>query len=332
MEKAIIRKKEYPLFSVADFKDFKSLLLKLKDNIEHPAYKNMSEINKAFIDAFKETDEINKKRKKYICSNFNKLLKDYALYVQLKKYYGKNYLNSKLSEETRQYRDDLQFLDKPSERLRRHEKTKTEWLNLYLLTELYPDELHKIQRKGKIRAWAESIIVAIALAVFVRTFFFQIYKIPTPSMVPTLMRGDKIFVSKLVYGPKVPFTSLRFPGFKRPQRGEVIVFIPPNDRKKAYIKRLIGLEGERVLIKDGDIYINGKKITDARIARNLYCNQGDHGKENKETLVPAGKYFFLGDNSNSSLDSRWWGFVDEKDIIGKAIFIWWPPKRIGIIG
>ncbi len=187
------------------------------------------------------------------------------------------------------------------------------------------------RKKSVLREWIESIIIAAILATFVRTFFFQIYKIPTTSMVPTLKPGDKIFVSKLVYGPKIPFTSLRIKGFRKPQRGDVIVFIPPHDRKKAYIKRLIGLPGERILIKDGNIYVNGKLVTLPSIASHYYYNQGDYGKEGKEIVIPEGKYFVLGDNSLCSLDSRFWGFVDEKDVIGKAIFIWWPPKRIGII-
>jgi len=189
----------------------------------------------------------------------------------------------------------------------------------------------KIKQKSALREWVEAFVVALALAVFVRTFFFQIYKIPTTSMVPTLLPGDKIFVSKIAYGSKVPFTPLRLPGLKNPGKGEVVVFIPPSDRNKAYIKRLIASAGDRVRIKDGNIYVNGKQITDARIARNYYYNQGEYSKDDKEIIVPKQKYFFLGDNSINSQDSRYWGFADEKDIVGKAIFIWWPPKRIGMI-
>ena len=182
-----------------------------------------------------------------------------------------------------------------------------------------------------LREWGEAIVVAAAVAIFLRTFFFQIYKIPTTSMVPALMPGDKIFVSKLTYGPKIPFTDWRINGFREPQRAEVIVFIPPHDRKKAYIKRLIGLEGDKITLKDGNAWVNGEMIVDSTIARNYYYNQGDYGAEDKEIIVPEGKYFFLGDNSISSLDGRFWGFVDKKDVIGKANFIWWPPKRVTMI-
>jgi len=190
---------------------------------------------------------------------------------------------------------------------------------------------NKKEKKGIVRDWVESLVIAALLAIFIRSFFFQIYKIPTTSMVPTLMPGDKIFVSKLVYGPKVLFTPWRIPGFRKPKRYEVVVFVPPHDRKKAYVKRLIGLEGDKVRIDEGNIYINGKIVVDPKVAKNYYYNQGDYAKEPKEIIVPKGKYFFLGDNSISSLDSRFWGFVDKKDIVGKAIFIWWPPKRIGML-
>ncbi len=188
------------------------------------------------------------------------------------------------------------------------------------------------KKKGVIREWVESILIAAALAIFVRTFFFQVYKIPTGSMIPTLMPGDRIFVSRLVYGPKIPFTDirLRFPWCREPRRGEVIVFIPPHDRKRPYIKRLVGLGGEHLEIKNGNVYINGKIVMDPRIAKNDYISTG-MCSDGKEVVIPEGEYFFLGDNSANSYDSRFWGFVQEKDIIGKAIFIWWPPRRIGII-
>lgn len=150
-------------------------------------------------------------------------------------------------------------------------------------------------------------------------------------MVPVLMPGDRVIVSKIIYGPKIPFTSLRMPGLKKPERGEVVVFISPEDRNKAYIKRLVGLPGDHVGIKDGNVYVNGKIIVDPHIARNYYYNQGKYAKENKEIIIPANEYYFMGDNSISSLDSRFWGVVNGHDVIGKAVFICWPPKRIGII-
>ncbi|UCC94845.1 MAG: signal peptidase I [Candidatus Omnitrophota bacterium] len=115
------------------------------------------------------------------------------------------------------------------------------------------------------------------------------------------------------------------------------MFVPPHEKenfwfkRKQYVKRLIGVGGDRILMKDGNLYVNGKIVVDPRIARNYYYNQGKYGEEDKEIVVPEDMYFFLGDNSLSSLDSRFWGFVPESDIIGKAILIWWPPKRVGMI-
>jgi len=188
-------------------------------------------------------------------------------------------------------------------------------------------------KKSVLREWVEAIIIAAALAIFLRTFFFQIYKIPTTSMVPVLTPGDKIFVSKLTYGPKIPFTPLRISGFRKPKRFDIVVFVPPisTERNKAYIKRLIGLPGDKIELKDGNIHINGKIVVDPKIARNYYYNQGEYGLRDKEINVPENKYFFLGDNSISSKDSREWGFADEKDVIGKAVLIWWPLKRITML-
>ena len=189
------------------------------------------------------------------------------------------------------------------------------------------------KKKSALREWIDAILIAAALAIFLRTFFFQIYKIPTTSMVPVLVPGDKIFVSKLTYGPKIPFTPLRIPGFRKPKRFDIIVFVPPiaTERNKAYIKRLIGLPGDKIELKDGNIHINGKIVVDPRIASNYYYNQGEYGVRGKKVIVPEGKYFFLGDNSISSKDGREWGFADQKDIIGKAVLTWWPPKRITML-
>ena len=189
------------------------------------------------------------------------------------------------------------------------------------------------KKKSVLREWIDAILIAAALAIFLRTFFFQIYKIPTTSMVPVLVPGDKIFVSKLTYGPKIPFTPLRIPGFRKPKRFDIVVFVPPiaTERNKAYIKRLIGLPGDKIELKDGNIHINGKIVVDPKIASNYYYNQGEYGARGKKVIVPEGKDFFLGDNSISSKDGREWGFADAKDIIGKAVLTWWPPKRITML-
>lgn len=165
----------------------------------------------------------------------------------------------------------------------------------------------------------------------IRTFIIQAFKIPTGSMRMTLLEGDKIFVNKLRYGPKVPFTKYRLPGFTKPQRGDVIVFIFPEEPKKDYIKRLIALGGETVEIKDGRILIDGKLVEDPEIAKTYYVNLGTYGQTNQSIKVPKNFYFVLGDNSPNSRDSRYWGFVPENNLIGRAEFIWWPLTRIHTI-
>ncbi len=206
-----------------------------------------------------------------------------------------------------------------------------------------------------VREWVESILVALLLAIFIRTYFLQPFKIPSGSMTPTLIEGDHLFVSKLPYGPVLlpevhapeflqkrgieirwpdaltPLTKIRLPGYSKPKRGDVIVFIFPRDRTKDFIKRLVGLPGDVVEIREGGITVNGRKVTDPRITKSYYYNRGDYGALGQPIKVPEGKYFVLGDNSGASHDSRYWGFVDEKDVIGKAEVIFWPLNRIRFI-
>ena len=183
--------------------------------------------------------------------------------------------------------------------------------------------------KSALREWVESITIAIVLAVFIRILFFEPYKIPSGSMRMTLIEGDRLFVNKLAFGPRIPFSGYRLPGFTRPKRGDVVVFINPVDHKRNFIKRLIGFGGEKIEIRDGDIYVNGQHVTDAKIDNTYYYNtQSEYGRAHEETLVPSGHYFVLGDNSKDSNDSRFWGFVPEKDLIGRAEFIFWPFDRV----
>ncbi|MBM3249494.1 MAG: signal peptidase I [Candidatus Omnitrophica bacterium] len=187
-------------------------------------------------------------------------------------------------------------------------------------------------RKVHIFDWIDSLVFAFVLAMFIRTFFVQAFKIPTGSMRPTLLEGDLILVNKFIYGAKIPFTkNMRLPPVGDLQRGDVIVFIYPEDPKKDFIKRLVGLPGETVEIKNGTIYINGYPLTDSVFGRIFYYNMGDFEKSGFKINVPGDSYFVLGDNSASSKDSRYWGFVPRKNIIGKAMIIYFPPQRIRII-
>ncbi len=186
--------------------------------------------------------------------------------------------------------------------------------------------------KGEVREWVESIVVAVVLALLIRTFVVQAFKIPSGSMIPTFLVGDRIFVNKYIYGAQIPFTDLRLPAVRAPVRGDIIVFKSPEDPKKDFVKRLIALEGETVEIRDGAIFIDGKKVDSPQSIRSAYYyNRGDYGKEGLGVKIPEGSYYVLGDNSASSRDSRYWGFVPKKGLIGKALVIYWPLTRIRVL-
>ena len=166
----------------------------------------------------------------------------------------------------------------------------------------------------------------------IRAFVIQAFKIPTGSMRMTLIEGDIILVNKFIYGAKIPFTKeARLPKVTDPQRGDVVVFIYPENPKKDFIKRMVGLPGDIVEIKNGTIFVNDSPLVDHNFSQRYYYNRGDFGEEGKRLAVPKNQYFVLGDNSASSQDSRYWGFVPQENILGKAMLIYWPPQRIRII-
>ena len=168
--------------------------------------------------------------------------------------------------------------------------------------------------------YVESFVIAIALALIVRTFVVQPFKIPSGSMRSTLIEGDRILVNKCVYR------------FENPQAGDIMVFKSVETPQRDFIKRLAGIGGDTVEIKEGKIWRNNKMLDAPSIFRdNFYYNRGDYGAEGKAVVVPDGHYFVLGDNSGSSLDSRFWGFVPQKNVIGKAFLIFWPPHRMRVL-
>jgi len=195
--------------------------------------------------------------------------------------------------------------------------------------------MHKEQdakKKGAVREWLEALVVAAFLAFcVVRPFIVQAFKIPTGSMRPTLLEGDLILVNKFIYGAKVPFIDKRLPAVRDLARGDVIVFIYPEDPKKDFIKRLVGLPGDTVEIKNGSIYVNDAPLLDPVFNQRYYYNRGDFSPEGAKIAVPKDNYFVLGDNSASSKDSRYWGFVPKSNILGKAYVIYWPLTRIRLI-
>ena len=170
------------------------------------------------------------------------------------------------------------------------------------------------------KEWVEPIVIAVVLALIIRTFVVQAFKIPTGSMRTTLMEGDRILVNKFIYR------------FAQPKRGDVIVFISPEDKKKDFIKRLVGLPNENIQILNGAILVNNNPVEEGSVLKKQnYYNRGDFGAEGQEITVPPDAYYVLGDNSISSRDSRYWGFMPKKYLLGKAFLIYWPPNRIRII-
>lgn len=168
--------------------------------------------------------------------------------------------------------------------------------------------------------FVESIVWAVVVALVIRTFIVAPFKIPSGSMHPTLIEGDRILVSKFIYR------------LQEPQRGEIVVFRYPEDPKRPFIKRVIGTGGERVEIRNGEVLINGKSATDPPALRaDHYVNRGVFGQEGQEITVPPGEFYVLGDNSEFSHDSRFWGFVPRRLLIGRALCIFWPPNRIRVL-
>ncbi|MFH0918029.1 MAG: signal peptidase I [Candidatus Omnitrophota bacterium] len=188
-----------------------------------------------------------------------------------------------------------------------------------------------LKKKSVIRDWSESIIIAFLLALVIRAFVVQAFKIPTGSMRMTLIEGDLILVNKFIYGAKVPFTNLRLPVLRMPKRGDVIVFIYPEDKSKDFIKRLVGLPGDVIEIKGGSIYVNDKPAPEAIFNQVYYYNRGQLGLAGEKLVVPKDSYFVLGDNSATSKDSRYWGFVPKDNLLGQAMIVYWPLQRIKII-
>jgi len=162
-----------------------------------------------------------------------------------------------------------------------------------------------------IREILESVVIAIILALIIRAFLFQFFWIPSRSMEPTLLINDRIIVTRFSYW------------VKEPNRGDVVVFKYPLETKKDYVKRLIGLPGEKVQVINSKLYINDILVEEP------YLPQGVKTADFGPVQVPPDRYFMMGDNRNNSSDSRVWGFVSDDLLIGKSQVIYWPISRMG---
>jgi signal peptidase I len=183
------------------------------------------------------------------------------------------------------------------------------------------------RRKSVVREYAESIIIAVVLALVIRTFVVQAFKIPSGSMEDSLLIGDHILVNKLSYGIQLPIvdSKIRPLGLAGdPQRGDIIVFPFPRDPSRDFIKRVVALPGERIEVRNHRAYVNGEPLKEpyvklderAAMQPSRYSHWGPE-------VVPPGKLFVMGDNRDNSADSRDWGFLDSEQVKGRAFIIYW---------
>jgi signal peptidase I len=223
------------------------------------------------------------------------------------------------------------------------------------------DEHLAFARKSAGRQYAESIGLALGVALLLRAFVVEAFQIPSGSMIPTLDVGDHIFVSKFAYAVGVPFTNLKIAEFGTPKRGDVIVFKYPPDQSIDYIKRVVGLPGETIEVRHNEIFINGQPMPREELHRPCAAGDGSDDDERRfcevwlehlgskthlthqepirsngsdfgPVTIPPGHYFCMGDNRDNSKDSRVWGFVPFELIKGRALVIWWSrdPSRGGL--
>lgn len=174
-----------------------------------------------------------------------------------------------------------------------------------------------------IREYAEALAVALVLALFIRTFLVQAYKIPSGSMLETLQIGDHLLVNKFLYGVKNPFTDEYLISGRDPEHGDIIVFPYPQDPNVDYIKRIVGVPGDTIEVRDKQLYRNGEPVKESYIQHtqpNTIMPQRDIFGP---VVVPDGEYFVMGDNRDNSQDSRFWGFVKRNTIHGKAWRMYW---------
>jgi signal peptidase I len=190
-----------------------------------------------------------------------------------------------------------------------------------------------------------SFTIAVALFLFVRAFFVEAFKIPSGSMEQTLLVGDFLLVNKLIYGAEIPFTGKRLPAIRRPARGDVIVFVWPRDSSKNFVKRLVGMPGDTLEMRDGELLVNGarqqeyyvthtepdvdpstadfdwqsKFLVNTAEAARVHPSRNNWGP----LVVPGENYFVLGDNRDNSLDSRYWSFVPESLVRGRPMFVYY---------
>jgi signal peptidase I len=204
-------------------------------------------------------------------------------------------------------------------------------------------------RKHILQEYLEAMVIAVVVALVIRTFMLQAFRIPTGSMEDTLLVGDFLLVNKMVYGPRLPFVDARIPGWRDPEPGDVVVFKYPRDPSQDYIKRCIATGGQTVKIRGKTVYVDNHPVdmpTDGKFIDTHVKPVGYRepdivppGAGNRDhfgpVTVPEGHLFVMGDNRDNSLDSRYWGFLPRENIVGEALLIYFswdayvPLYRIG---
>jgi signal peptidase I len=213
-----------------------------------------------------------------------------------------------------------------------------------------------------IREQVTTLVLAVAIALGIRAFVIEPFRIPSGSMLPTLLIGDHLFVNKFIYGAKIPFSDMRLPALREPERGDVVVFavarqpgrgnqriypadLRPDLPREDFVKRLVGLPGDRISVRNDRLYVNGEPVDRAEIEGGFVDDHGSRldvyqeslfdcehailddpqkwGLSKREMVVEPGRYFFMGDNRDNSNDSRGWGTVRKEELKGPAFILYW---------
>jgi signal peptidase I len=197
------------------------------------------------------------------------------------------------------------------------------------MTDITESEARNNSLSGKhstMREYTVTIFWAIAIALLIRTFVIQPFSIPSGSMEDTLVVGDHLLANKFLYGIRIPFTDARILKMRDPRRGDVIIFRYPEDRSKDFIKRVIGIPGDEITVRDKQVFVNGIPYRNPHEVHkeSLLLSRSQGPRDNFGPVrVPAGSWFVMGDNRDHSYDSRFWGFVQDADIVGSAFVTYW---------
>ncbi len=193
-------------------------------------------------------------------------------------------------------------------------------------TDVAPSARIERKQKTKLRENTEAVIWAVVLFLVIRTCIVQSFEIPSGSMENTLLVGDYLLANKFIYGITIPWTSYKVLKFRNPHRGDIVIFRYPRDRSQDFIKRVIGVPGDEILIRNKQVYVNGIPY---RNPHELHTDpfiipRGQSVRDNYGPVrVPKDSYFMMGDNRDSSYDSRFWGYVKDSDIVGEALIKYW---------